>query len=107
MIPNTVKSLREWVLSNIPGLGSRQVLLPHEQDLAVLLRGNAPLFEAIVDFLNARLASRDVQPVPTEPVDCRAIMERQHEVRWLLSRLDLIYRSPVNSAANDDGEQPA
>ena len=104
---NPISSLRNWVLENMQRLGSRQVLLPHELDLAAHLRGNAPLHDALNAFLNARIIGRDTQPVPSEPIECRAIMERQNEVRWLLSRLDLIFRSPVNQAAQDESEPPA
>ena len=103
---NPISSLRNWVLDNMQRLGSRQVLLPHELDLAAHLRGNTPLYEALNNFLNARIGVRDSQPVPADPIECRAVMERQHELRWLISRLDLVYRSPINSAA-DDGEPPA
>ena len=98
--------LRDWVVANIPLLG-RFSLQPHEQDLAAHLRGNAPLYESLKTFINARLDARSVQPVPSEPIKCLAILERNHEDRWLLSRLDLIFRSPVNPAAQEDGEPPA
>ena len=99
--------LADWVLANLPGMGGRIVLTPQEESLAAHLRGNTPLQEAINEFINARLRVRDTQPVPTDPMDCRATLERQAELRWLLARLDLLYRSPVNPAAQEDGEPPA
>ena len=98
--------LRDWVVANIPLLG-RFSLQPHEHDLAAHIRGNTPLHESLRTFITARINARASQPVPSEPIECRASMERDHELRWLLSRLDFIYRSPVNPAAQEDGEPPA
>ncbi|HAM41100.1 MAG TPA: hypothetical protein DCP69_07115 [Candidatus Omnitrophica bacterium] len=82
------------------------VLTPQEADLGTHLRGNAPLYESIVALIKERMAARDAQPVPAEPIDCRAQMERQSELRWLLNRLEFVYKSPV-SPTHDEGEPPA
>lgn len=82
------------------------VLTQEEADLGPHLRGNQPLYDALVNVVRARLSGRESQPVPSDPQDCRAIMECNHELRWLLARLDVVYRSQVNQTA-DDGEQPA
>ena len=50
------------------------VLTPREADLGPPLRGNAPLYESIVALVQARMTVRDAQPVPAEPIDCRAQM---------------------------------
>lgn len=81
-------------------------LAPHEEDLGTHLRGNEPLYEAIVGMLEARIDHRASLPVPPEPIDCRASMERDHELRILLNRIEYIYHSPV-VPIHDDGEQPA
>ena len=88
----------------IPSL--RILLTSQEEALAPHIRGNAPLYEALTQFITARINGRAMQPVPNEPIDCRASMERDHELRWLLSRLDFVYRSPVNQSAATEGEPP-
>ena len=96
--------VRDLVLSMVGG--TRIELTPQEADLGTHLRGNAPLYESIVALVQARMTVRDAQPVPAEPIDCRAQMERQSELRWLLNRLEFVYKSPV-SPTHDDGEPPA
>jgi hypothetical protein len=96
-----IKRVRDLVMSMFPL--ARVVLLPHEEALALYLRGNTPLHESLSTFIQSRINGRAMQPPPTDPLDCRAILERDYELRWLLNRLDLVYRSP---AANE-GELPA
>ena len=100
-----IRTLRDWAIAAFSGTVTVP-LLPNEMDLAAHLRGNTPLYEAMKHFLVARLDARSAMPVPPEPIDCRAILERNAEVRQVLARLDIIYRSPVSQPA-DDGEQPA
>lgn len=104
-MPRQIRRVRDMVLAMLPGV--RVVLTPPEEAFAPYIRGNAPLYEALTTFVNARLNARASQPVPPEPIDCRASMERDHELRWLLSRLDFIYRSPVHTPAADENEPPA
>ena len=100
-----IRTLRDWAIAAFSGTVTVP-LLPNELDLAAHLRGNAPLYEAMKHFLVARLDARSAMPVPPEPVDCRAILERNAEVRQILIRLDTVFRSPVNPPA-DNGEPPA
>ena len=102
----SIRTLRDWAIAAFSGTTAAP-LLPNELDLAAHLRGNTPLYEAMRTFLTARLDARAAMPVPPEPVDCRAVLERNAEVRQVLARLDIIFRSPVNQPADDDGEQPA
>ena len=81
-------------------------IAPHEEALGVHLRGNAPLYEAIIGMLEARIDHRASLPVPDDPIACKASMERDHELRILLNRIEYIYKSPV-TLTHDDGEQPA
>ena len=104
-MPKQIQRVRDMVLAMLPGV--RVVLTPQEEAFAPHLRGNAPLHEALKAFITSRINARASQPVPTEPIDCRGSMERDHELRWLLSRLDFIYRSPVHTPAANDGEPPA
>ena len=103
--PPVIRRVRDLVLSMLPP--ARVVLAPAEQAIAPYLRGTTPLLESLKLFLNARVSGRASQPVPSDPIDCRASLERDHEVRWLITRLDFIYRSPVNPPAGEDGEPPA
>ena len=101
----SIRTLRDWAIAAFSGT-TVAPLLPNELDLAAHIRGNTPLYEAIRYFLSARLDARAAMPVPPEPIDCRAILERNAEVRQILARLDTVYRSPVNQPA-EDGEPPA
>jgi hypothetical protein len=84
----------------------RGTLQKDEADLAVHLRGNERLYDSLTQLIRSRIQRRDVLPVPSDPLECRGVLERNHELRWLLSRLEIIYRSPVNEEA-DIGEPPA
>lgn len=84
----------------------RFAMTPDEMDLAVSLRGNIPLYEALTNIVQSRITGRASLPVPSDPTDCKAILDRDHELRWLLSRLEFVYRSPVNQA-DAAGEPPA
>jgi hypothetical protein len=102
-----ISRLRDMVVAMLPqGPRPLIVLTQEEADLGPHLRGNQKLYDALVNVVRARLSTRENQPVPADPLDCRAVMERNHELRWLLARLDAVYRSQVNQTA-DDGEQPA
>lgn len=96
--------IRDLVLSLLPQ--THRTMPPEEMALAPHIRGNERLYEALVALIAARIRVRDAQPVPSDPNDCRGILERNYELRWLLARLDAIYRSPVNQQAAD-GDQAA
>lgn len=98
-----ISRLRDIVLSMVTAPRPTVVLTQEEADLGPHLRGNEKLYNALVSVVSARLSGRESRPVPSDPQDCRAIMERNHELRWLLARLDAVYRSQVNQTA-DDGE---
>ena len=91
--------VRDIVLSMLPAM--QRSMPPEEMALAPHIRGNERLYEALVALITARIRVRDTQSVPSDPIDCRGILERNYELRWLLSRLDAIYRSPVNPQAAD------
>lgn len=80
----------------------RHHVLQEELALAPHLRGNELLYGALVALITSRINGRASQPPPSDPVDCRASMERDYELRWLLSRLESAYRSPVNQAADSE-----
>jgi hypothetical protein len=81
-------------------------LTPEERRIAVYLRGNEDLFEALTDLIRLRIGRRGNLPAPSDPVECKAWLEMDRELRWLLGRLDAIHHSPVAEPV-DQGEQPA
>ena len=94
--------VRRW----IPHM--RSLMTREEMDLVPHLRGNAALHSAIQSFIMARIAARDALAVPADPIACKSVMERNNELRWLSSRLEYIFRSPVvDRMGSDNGEQPA
>lgn len=99
-----IARVRDMVLAMLPTL--RHQLSPVDANLAGHLRGNAPLYESLIAFITSRIQVRDSQPVPSDPVECRGILERNHELRVLLARLESAYRSPINQPA-EDGEPAA
>ena len=105
----TVPRLADFVRKMIPKW--RGGALTHdEQELGVHLRGNAPLHEALIGIITSRIRGRANVPVPSDPLMCKSMLERDNELRWLLSRLDFVYRSPVSQdipPEQEDGEQPA
>ena len=76
-----------------------------EQNLAVHLRGNDLLLKDLTELIRSRIEGRDRLPVPTDPLACKGFMERNNELRWLMAKLEYLYRSPVNPEA-EQGEQP-
>ena len=102
-VPKRVRDLALEMLR--PFIGNRAILLPEEEAFASHLRGNTPLYESLVALITSRIEGRNAQPVPADPIECRGVLERNNELRHLLNRLDLIYRSPVMVADTD--EQPA
>lgn len=99
-----VGRVSDMVRNLIPAL--RRNLSPHETALSLHLRNNAPLYEALTGLIESRISGRASLPVPSDPIICKAVLERDNELRWLLSRLEFVYRSPF-AQPEDDGEQPA
>jgi hypothetical protein len=75
-------------------------------DLAIYLRGNQPLLDALKNIAKERIRGRELSPIPTDPVVCMAMLARDKELRWFISRLEHIYNSPVAGSNERDGEQP-
>lgn len=103
-IGNGTQRLTDMVRAMIPSL-RQPVLTPDEADLGIHLRGNEALCIALTGVLQARIRSRAAGPVPADPMACKAILDRDNELRWVLGRLDFIYRSAVNQ--QDTSERPA
>jgi hypothetical protein len=85
----------------------RVTLTPEEQTVGIYLRGNKDLYESLRDLIESRIGGRANLSVPSNPIDCKAILDRDHELRWLLNRLAFIYSAPVAQPTDSDGEQPA
>lgn len=88
----------------------RTALSEEDRDLAVHLRGNERLYNALTAILRSRIQGRDQLPVPSDPLTCKSILERNNELRWMLSKLEYLYRSPANAGTDVEGaenvEQP-
>lgn len=97
--------LSDWVREMIPKL--RSGLSPAESALAPHIRGNEPLYTALTGLIRSRIEGRRRLPVPTDPMMCKSILDRNNELEWLLSRLEAVYNSPANTVADKQGEQPA
>lgn len=81
----------------------RNPLSPDEMNLAPHLRGSEALYDALTRLIESRIEGRAKLPVPSDPLVCKAMLERDNELRWLLSRLDAVYHSAVSPPA-DTGE---
>ena len=98
--------LADYVRAIFPKM--RQIPLTVEEvELAAHMRGNEGLYNALTTLILSRIRGRDFKLVPTDPLECKGMMERNHELRWLLSRLEYVYRSPINEETEETGEQPA
>lgn len=84
----------------------RNPFTQEEIDLAPHIRGNEKLYNALARLIETRIGGRARLPVPSDPLICKSMLERDNELRWLLSRLDTVYRSLPSQPA-DNGEQPA
>lgn len=99
----TIKRVSDMIREMVPFLRNR--LSKDEMQLGILLRGNTPLYESLCGIIRARIAARASVPAPSEPLVCKSMMERDRELQWLLSRLDLIYRSPMLQP--DESSEPS
>ena len=97
------KRVADMVREMIPRF--RYSLSPQEKELGVHLRGNEALLNSLVGMIDDRIKGREFAQLPSDPIVCMVHMARDKELRWLLSRLEYIYGSPVASEATD-GEQP-
>lgn len=96
-VPRGVMKVADMVREMVPIWRNR--FSKEEIDLAPHIRGNEKLFKALVALVDARIGGRAKLPVPSDPLSCRAILERDAELRWLTQRLDSLYRSPVSERA--------
>lgn len=99
----TARRITDIVMERWHRLRSR--MTKEDSDLAPHLRGNDRLHDALTELIRSRIRWRESLPVPSDPLECKGFMERNDEMRWLLRRLDFVYRSPVNEVA-EQGEQP-
>jgi len=103
-IPKMASSVAEMVRRIIPTQRFR--MPPEEQRLAVLLRGNKELLDALKGVLNARIQGRALTAEPSDPVACKSMVARDRELQGFIARLDFLFNSPINSPADRDREQP-
>lgn len=79
----------------------RKEFTPEERTVAIHLRGNEVLYKALASILESRIEGRAHLPVPSNPQECMASMVRDKELRWVLAKLDSIYRAPLIEEAED------
>lgn len=103
-ISDAGQRVREMVVNMLPRL--RRNITPEEESVAVYLRGNKNLYEGLTAMISGRLEGRANLPVPSDPIICRGMLERDHELRWLQSRIDYIYHSHPPQPGESDAEQP-
>lgn len=103
-VPKPFMRVADMVRDLIPRM--RVMLTPEESALAPHIRGNEPLLKALNALILARIEGRAHVPVPTDPVECKCLMAMDRELRWVLNRLDFVYRSPVNPEAHVNAERP-
>ena len=94
-----MRAVQEW-LPQVRNQMSRV-----ETELAPHLRGNEKLMVALTNMISERIAGRVKIPEPTDPLVCKSMLARDRELQWLLTRLEFIYRSPVDIPGSD-AEQP-
>ena len=78
-----------------------------ENAVAIHLRGNEKLYQALTSLISSRVEGRARLPEPSDPLVCKSMMARDKELQWLLSRLEFIYTSPASPPADRHGEPPA
>ncbi len=104
LVRDSMLRVRDMVREMIPT--ARYHISKEEARLAIHLRGNAELYESLIGIIQARLVTRTLIPVPTDPLMCKSILDRDNELRWVLARLEYVYHSPIN-APDDSREPPA
>ena len=85
----------------------RYRLTAEESDLAVHLRGNTALLESLISVIRSKIEDRARMPEPSDPLVCKSMMARDRELQELINRLNHLSRSPLETPADDRGEQPA
>lgn len=109
-IPRNIGEAAGRVADHVRGLFyrlRRPEATREELDLVPHLRGNEGLYKALCDLIEARIGVRATLSVPSDPMQCKAILDRDAELRWLLGRLNFVYGYIENEQPTDDGEQPS
>ena len=106
-IPPSLAKAAETVADYVRNLKpfTRNQLTPDEQDLGAILRGNQKLHDALWGVIQGRIEGRAKREVPSDPIECKGMMERDKELQWLMGRLEFLYRSPPTQ--EEEGEPPA
>lgn len=78
-----------------------------EDNLAVHIRGNEPLYEALTNLIRTRIEARSRVTEPSDPIQCKSIIARDRELQWLLDRLEFIYNMPSQQQEVQEDELPA
>lgn len=97
-IPRRVADLVREMFPAIRGKMSRE-----EAELGVHLRTNDALYTALKALVEARMRGRALVVEPENPIECRALLARDGECRWLLAAIE----RARNSRPQETGEPPA
>jgi len=100
-----MRRVADMVRELVPSLRNR--LSKEDEVLALQLRGNAPLYEAIIGIIKARIGGRQMVPEPSDPLVAKSMLARDRELQWLLGKLEFLYHSSPSNLEQDDREQPA
>jgi hypothetical protein len=103
-IPPFVEQAKKKVSDLVRDLGiaRRTIVIQEEQRLGPHLRGQAALYDALVALIRTRIDGRAGVPEPSDPMVAKSMIARDRELQWLLSRLESVYRSPVNQPNSDE-----
>jgi len=93
--------IRDYV-ANIPARIRTWRFSKEETELLPYLRGNGALCDALVALLESRIRLRELSPLPNDPVDCKASMAADRELRWLIMKLDALEHAPMDVNVTDE-----
>ncbi len=89
-------TLRERITDMVAQLGLRHqspLLSPEEMSLGVWLRSNDEAYESLLFLIESRIEARASSPEPSDPLDCKSMVARDRELRWLLNHLEFLYQT--------------
>jgi hypothetical protein len=75
-----------------------------EAELAVHLRTNDMLYEALKKLIESRIRGRATVIEPENPIECRALLARDGECRWFLNAIE---RARNSRSQESTSEPPA
>ena len=99
-ISSTMNRVSDMVREMVPFL--RRAQSPQEIELALHLRGNVALYNALIAIIDLRIRGRAGVPEPSDPVLCKSMLARDRELQWLRDALERAYRAPALTDEHPD-----